>query len=215
MQTDAQLAALVRDAYTATPSVQGTDDVRAVFIDFDDELVVAITGTLTVPGWLSDFEFWPDFDPRLGRCHSGFLRNGHMLWALIKSAVLKACAAKKLVTYAGHSLGAAEAQICAAEHVVFGFPTPRVVTFGSPRVALWVNSDFRKILAPVDMTLYKRAGDPVPHVPFSRLLLGLWFCHQRVNTIIGAVLPHYDWDFPLDPINDPNHGIVNYAADLS
>ena len=210
MQTDAQLAALVRDAYTSPPSVVGTDDVRAVYHWFDDELVVAITGTMTLPGWIRDFEFWPHRDAILGRCHSGFLHNGQMLWALIKPTVLIAQTKGLKVTFAGHSLGGAEAQICAAMTVAMGWGVARVVTFGSPRVALWINRDFRRLLSGVPMRLYKRAGDPVPHVPFI-----WWFGHVRVNKIIGAMLPGSVSEWPLDPVNDSNHGIVNYAADLS
>ena len=210
MRSHAQLAKHVQAAYLATPSVEGSDDVRAVFTHFADELVVAITGTLTVPGWIRDFEFLPERDVRIGRCHSGFLHNGNALWALIKGEVLFAESTGKRVTYAGHSLGAAEAQICAALHVAYGARNIRVVAFGSPRVALWINRTFRALLAGRDVTLYKRAGDRVPHVPPS-----FWYGHVRLNVILGAVVPGSDVNFPLDPVNDPNHGIALYAADLT
>lgn len=209
MQTHAQLAQLVLAGYEDTASVSGAFDVRAVFRNFDDELVVAITGTLTPFGWFNDFHFWPHNDVILGRCHSGFLRNGKALWALVKAEVMAADKAGRRVTYAGHSLGGAEAQVCAAMHVAFGLAMPRVVTFGAPRIALWINREFRRLLHDADATLYKRAGDPVPHVPFI-----WWFGHIRVNTIIGAVLPGSRALWPLDPVNDRNHGIAHYVSDL-
>lgn len=209
MRTDGELAALVGQSYVDEASVSGFGDVRAVFYSFPDEFVVAISGTRHIPGWIRDFEFWPEAHPLLGRVHSGFLKNGLALWALIKGPVLAASAAGKRVTYAGHSLGAAEAQICAALHVLYDAKGVRIVTFGSPRVALWANLFFRKLLLPVSMALYKRAGDPVPHVPPI-----WWYGHVRLNTIIGAAVPGSDAGWPLDPVNDPNHGIVHYAADL-
>ena len=209
MLTHAHLAQIVMASYSLSPSVSSAFDVRAVFHQFEDEMVVAITGTVSVPGWLRDFEFWPHNDVALGRCHSGFLASGKELWALVKAEAARAVASGRRVTYAGHSLGGAEAQICAAEHVAYGLAAPRIVTFGAPRVALWVNRLFRGMLRDVDATLYKRAGDPVPHVP-----LMLWFGHIRPNVIIGSILLGSRPTWPLDPVNDRNHGIAQYVSDL-
>lgn len=215
MQTPAQLAQLLVAAYSGTPDIQAGGDARAFFRYFPDELVVVIPGTATVAGWIRDFEFWPARSVRIGRCHSGFLLNGERLWAGIKPVVAEAVKRGLAVTYSGHSLGGAEAQACAALHVSYGLPITRVVTFGSPRLALWINRTIRALMRDVPMTLYKRAADRVPHVPFSRLLFCLpWYGHLRINTIIGAALPGSDVRWPLDPVNDPNHGIVQYAKDL-
>ncbi len=210
MQTDAQIAAIMLDAYSVKPTVQGPNDVCAVLHWFADELVIATPGTRTVPGWIKDFEFWPEDDVRLGRCHSGFLRNGQALWALIKADVMRAEAAGKRVTYAGHSLGASEAQICAGMHLAMGARDVRVAGFGSPRVALWVNRRFRRLFDGVSVNLWKRAGDPVCHVPPI-----WWFGHIRENVVIGAVEPGSNPSWPLDPINDKNHGIALYAKDMA
>jgi hypothetical protein len=210
MQTDHALAQLLVYAYAGPPDVDAGADARAVFHEFPDELVVVVPGTVSALGWVRDFEWLPYPDPILGRCHGGFLRNGLALWARVKPRVLLALAAGKSVTYAGHSLGGAEAQICAALHVAFGWKPPRLVTFGSPRIALWIDRQFRTLLKSVNARLYKRAGDPVPHVPPI-----WWFGHVRTNIILGSVLPGSNPSWPFDPVNDQNHGIVHYLDDLS
>ena len=216
MQTDAQLCELVANAYLDPATVSGPNDEKALLFDNDDELVIAITGTKSLPGWVCDFEFWPENDVRLGRVHRGFLRNGVSLWGLLKDRILAASLKGQKITIAGHSLGAVEGQIIAAEALAIGFKGKiRLVGFGSPRWALWSNHTVRRLFDTVPVKLYKRASDPVPHVPFSRLLWFIpWYGHIRENIVIGASLPSSDWTFPLDPVNDKNHGVLYYLKDM-
>jgi Lipase (class 3) len=209
MVSDAALAQLVADSYTQPMDIVAGDDARCKFVTIGNEFVVVVPGTSTLPGWIRDFEWWPEKDHQIGRCHTGFLTNGRNLWNAAASQIKRATYAGASLVFAAHSLGGAEAQIMAAFYVSLGLPEPRVVCFGSPRVALCTNIRLWLMMHPVSMTLYARAGDPVPDVPFAPLYL-----HLVTPTKLGVALPGSDSRFPLDPVNDPNHGIAQYAADL-
>lgn len=203
MTSDAELAALVAASYSQAPDVNAGHDARAKFVTSGTEFVVLIPGTATALGAMRDLEVWPTWDKTLGPCHAGFLADGRALW----SAVLPHIPRGRAIVFAGHSLGGAEAQILAALH---GGPC-RVVTFGSPRIALDFNLLFRPLVrrAAPQLTLYARPDDPVPHVPPAPFYL-----HAKRNTSIGAAVPGSDNEFPVDPVNDVNHGIKLYVADL-
>lgn len=207
MTSDADLAALVAASYSQKMDVVAGDDARCKFVTSGREFVVVIPGTVSALGWMRDFESWPSWDRILGPCHDGFLANGRALWR----AVLPYIPLGKRCVYAGHSLGGAEAQILAALHIRHNFGPCRVVTFGSPRVGLFCNPLFPLLVhQAAQLTLYVRPDDPVPDVPFAPL-----YVHARANTIVGTALPGSDLRFVFDPVNDPNHGIKHYAADLS
>jgi len=203
MISDADLAVLVAASYTQKPDVNAGDDAMAKFTIVGNEFIVAIPGTATALGWMRDLEFWPTWDKVLGPCHDGFLANGRALW----SAVQPHLSQGKEIVFAGHSLGGAEAQILAALRGALC----RVVTFGSPRLALGVNPLFPILVrrATTQLTLYARPDDPVPHVPPAPLYL-----HAMRNTSIGVAVPGSDNVFPVDPVNDVNHGIKYYVEDL-
>ena len=204
MTSDAELAALVVASYSQTPDVNAGDDARAKFVTSEDEFIVAIPGTATALGAMRDAEAWPTWDKVLGPCHAGFLANGRALWSAVSPHIPQG----KSIVFAGHSLGGVEAQILAALHGALC----RVVTFGSPRVMLGCNLLFPVLVhhAATQLTLYARPDDPVPHVPPAPLYL-----HAKRNTSIGVAVPGSDNEFPVDPVNDPNHGSALYARDLA
>lgn len=203
MTSDAELAALVVASYSQTPDVNAGMDARAKFVTSSDEFIVIIPGTATALGAMRDLEAWPTWDSVLGSCHAGFLANAHALWSAVQPHIPRG----KSIVFAGHSLGGAEAQILAA---LRGGPC-RVMTLGSPRIALGCNPLFPLLVrrAAVQLTLYARPDDPVPHVPPAPLYL-----HAKYNTSIGVAAPGSDNIFPIDPVNDINHGSKFYAADL-
>jgi hypothetical protein len=164
-----------------------------------DELVVAIPGThLEDPlDWIRDLSTLPWLFPTIGVCHSGFGAGGTAVAERVLGAVR---GDTRLMTVVGHSLGGALALIVGARLIGVGYRT-RIVTFGGPRVAFCLNLAFwRRLRRAEQLFEYRRAGDPVPHVPMRPL-----FRHITRGIAIGADCG--------DPIS--NHAIGRYAADLA
>ena len=176
-------------------------DVQAFFWQASSqELVCAVPGTHVddLRQWLRDFRTLPErFD--VGYLHKGFGSGGDALWGDVRMRIGMAT----MITFTGHSLGSAIAQVlaakCSAEIVGASF---RVVGFGPPRVAFRLDTTFAPLLRRgKEWTLYARHGDPVRNLP-GRIL----YSHKTRVTEIGQVV-----DFPESPAN---HSIDLYVNDL-
>lgn len=167
------------------------------FTSFDDEFVVAIPGTHNLVDWLADLSAWPWRFAVVGLCHDGFGKDAEALWAVIKPLL----PADKLITFTGHSLGGARAQIFAAYHVAESPRRCRVVTFGAPRVVFFLNRVFARLIAgTLESVFYERRGDIVTDVPPRG------FLHPALGVPIGAEVE------TLDPA--VNHSMGRYTLDL-
>jgi len=194
------LAVLAGRAYSGPQSAIVALDVHAALLPREDELVVVMPGTH--PGdaldWLRDLWAWPAPAAGLGLLHSGFGNGGSALWGRERRNLRES----GLISYVGHSLGGALAQVMAAHHALERPAQPfRVVSFGAPRVAFLANRRFgRLVRSALEAIEYRRAGDPVPDAPPWPL-----FRHPTDGVRLGSALP--------DPI--ANHSIDRYAVDLA
>jgi pimeloyl-ACP methyl ester carboxylesterase len=200
MLTHAELALAAAKAYQG-PWAATAGDVHYTLLRRKGELVVALPGTADVEDWLRDLSAWPAWFHGLGLVHEGFGSGAVALWADLAS-VIAAEDEGTLVTFTGHSLGGALAQCLAVLHARSGSPLPfRVVTFGAPRVAVFVDLWFRHSLHRArELAAYARNGDVVPGAPFWPL-----FLHMLRLTRIGVSTG--------DPIT--NHDMALYAANVA
>ncbi|MGA2492061.1 MAG: lipase family protein [Roseiarcus sp.] len=165
----------------------------------DQELVVAIPGTHPEDplDWIRDLSTLPWPFPAIGVCHSGFGSGGTAIAECVLAAVRGDA---RLMTVVGHSLGGALALIVGARLIRAGYRT-RIVTFGAPRVAFRLNlALWRHLRRAEQLVEYRRAGDPVPHVPMRPL-----FRHMTRGAALGQAV--------REPI--ANHAIGLYATDLA
>lgn len=165
----------------------------------DEELVVAIPGTHPDDplDWIRDLRTLPRLFPAVGVCHSGFGAGGTAVAERVLAAVK---GDPRLMTVVGHSLGGAMALIVGARLIRAGC-CARIVTFGAPRVAFLANLTLPCLARnALELVEYRRAGDPVPHVPTRPL-----FRHLTRGVALGHALP--------EPI--ANHAIGLYADDLA
>jgi hypothetical protein len=165
----------------------------------DDELVVAIPGTHSDEplDWIRDLSAAPWPFPTVGVCHSGFGSGGAAVAARAQRQIK---GDRRMMTVVGHSLGGAMALIVGARLIAAGFRV-RIVTFGAPRVAFIANLALPRLARrTVELAEYRRAGDPVPHVPMRP-----FYRHVTRGVALGVALP--------EPI--ANHAIDLYASDLA
>lgn len=192
--TDADLAWLAQQAYTARPTFVSGDVCATLTWGSPKEPVVAFKGTSpdSLGDWLRDLDCIPAHDADLGWCHAGFLSGAREALEWVRTAS-QGCPA----TVVGHSLGGALAALSGALLRCRGYPVRRLVTFGCPKVGFW---GVRKALAGVPMARYVHGDDPVPAVP-------PFFEHH-----VEASLP-LNSDRSVAPIGD--HSIDLYRKALS
>jgi hypothetical protein len=194
----AELARLAGLAYRGPWSGRVDLDCKYDLLPRDGEVVLAMPGTnpRDALDWIRDLDASPWPFPKVGLCHSGFGAGGT---ALAERALVALKGETRLVTVIGHSLGGAMAVVVAARLIGAGYHT-RIVTFGAPRVAFCLNLALWLLLRTADLTEYRRAGDPVPHLPMRP-----FYRHLTRGVALGAALP--------DLI--ANHAIGLYTGDLT
>jgi hypothetical protein len=195
----AELARLAGLAYRGPWSGRVDLDCKYDLLPRDGEVVLAMPGTnpRDALDWIRDLDASPWPFPKVGLCHSGFGAGGT---ALAERALVALKGETRLVTVIGHSLGGAMAVVVAARLIGAGFRV-RIVTFGAPRVAFCLNLALAALLRLAgDFAEYRRAGDPVPHLPMRP-----FYRHVTRGIALGVALPA--------PI--ANHAIGLYADDLA
>jgi hypothetical protein len=199
MLSHAELAHLAGLVYRGPWSGRADLDCEYALLPRDGEVVLAIPGThpLDALDWIRDLRAWPLWFARVGICHAGFGSGGA---AIAARALVALKGETRLITVVGHSLGGAMALIVGARLIAAGFRV-RVVTFGAPRVAFCLNLALRRWLRLAEeLAEYRRAGDPVPHLPMRP-----FYRHVTRGIALGVA--------KIEPI--ANHAIDLYAADLA
>lgn len=202
MLSHADLAILAGRSYSGPQSVTVALDVRADYLPRPGELIVVCPGTHPDDplDWIRDLRALPSWIPSLGLLHSGFGKGGLTLWRDAR----KKLPATGLVSYIGHSLGGALAQVLAACHAHERPQQPfRMISFGAPRVASVGNWRFAPLVRRgVQAIEYQRAGDIVPFVPPR-----IFDKHPTRGDRIGKAAPGI--------AIAANHAMTRYAADLA
>ena len=201
MLRHAELAEIAGRAYSGPQSAEVAFDVRIDFVRRGDELVVAFPGThpLDPLDWIRDLRAWPWLLPGVGLVHSGFGKGALAAWR----AKARDLPRRGLISFTGHSLGGALAQVFACLFRAYYRPEAdfRTVTFGAPRIALIGNVLPARLLGSgLGLIEYARAGDAVPHVPLAPL-----YQHPSRPIVIGISTGEAVAD----------HAIRRYAADLA
>ena len=195
----AELARLAGAAYRGPWSGRAALDCEYDLLPRDGEVVVVMPGTNPQDAfdWIRDARAWPRRFPVVGLCHSGFGAGGTAVAARALAALK---GETRLITVTGHSLGGALAVIVAAWLIKAGYRA-RVVTFGAPRAAFCLNRALGRIVHEAgELIEYRRAGDPVPHLPMRT-----FYRHLTPGVALGVAQP--------EPI--ANHAIGLYEGDLA
>jgi hypothetical protein len=132
--TPLELADLAALAYDHEPTLEAAGvEVLEVVVE-DIAVVYAFRGT-TFDGVdiFKDLRAWPRRDPELGIVHRGFGDGVRAIWPVLRARISVASADGRVVYFAGHSKGGAEAAIAAGLALVDGLPVRALVTFGAPR----------------------------------------------------------------------------------
>lgn len=121
-------------------------------------VVVILPGTQDLAQWADDFEAFPrpTDHPVFGRVHAGFWEGIEAFCAALLPE-LRTHALPVIVE--GHSLGAAEAPLVAAELKSLGIEIARLVCWAPPRPGMQQLADY---LAAVPKVLYRTVGSEAP-----------------------------------------------------
>lgn len=210
----AHYARLSMDAYEPIRRHRGFsfDGVECLRHVDEGETVFAFRGTTrNYEDILTDMRGVPWYDPRVGWCHSGFLKKTRSFWGRwLRDQVERAREAGSRIVLTGHSLGGAEATIAAALAIVELRAPVGLITFGSPRVGFC--SRLREIIAPRARVLrYVRGKDIVPRVPPISGILR----RSHVDTLIPWRHVPEDCRRIGQPVHlFRDHMIAGYVADL-
>ena len=182
MISDRAFAALIAAAYTDSPRWTYAD-TRACYAEVDGLAVVTIPGTdpESVANWLRDLDAAPFEHPQLGTLHRGFYEGGLGLYQQVRTDL-----AGHPWAVGGHSLGGAEALICAALGVLDDWAPVRCVALAPARAGF---ATLRNILRTVAPAVYRLGRDLVPDVPIGfALAVDAW--HQVGVTTGDPIADH-------------------------
>ncbi len=167
-----------------------------------DCILVAKRGSSNIPDWIRDFRniALMTHDKLLRSVHPGFLEWLRPTRAQYPQSDLP-------WVYTGHSLGAGEAALDAAEGVLLGQKVAKVCVFGPPRPG---GSFIRETLQKVpEKAFYKNRNDPVADVPFD---IPLFEPYQEACELTHVdVRPPMDDEWGLPFLDDmPDHHMQLY-----
>ena len=103
-------------------------------VRFNGFWVVACRGTYVFQDWLHDLNarpMVPTSHPAFGQVHRGFYLGTPEAWDIIRSILIGRDLAR--IIFAGHSLGAARANLLAAHAVAVGLSPVMTLCWGEPR----------------------------------------------------------------------------------
>ena len=187
-------ALLAQAAYDDAPDIGTAKSPGCCIVrDVDVGRVIAFPGTDSFGDLLTDFSIATDAPALLGPVHGGFWKA----YASIKAQIIEA-ASGHLVTFVGHSLGAALATIAAADFRANGNPVVGVYAFAPPKVS--PGQVLASVLLNTPVNQYRKGNDIVPTVPPA------WFHGSPVMNSIGQ--PCYPF------LNLKDHALAGYISAL-
>lgn len=203
--TDAELAAIAVESYSAPPDITGFGPFKgthAIVREREGITIVAFRGTDDPSDWVVDLMAIPQLSYyKLSLFHPVFIHRGFLLSAVsVLSGVLKAVQDRKYIL-TGHSLGGAIALITGYHLKHAGHPPEEIVTFGAPKAGF---TNFANSFVDTPVRQYRRGNDPVSSVPMATLLFP--YVHVRAP-LIGVGEP--DEGNPFS-----SHRMAGYAADV-
>lgn len=204
MITDYDIAMLCAAAYSPAyvwdwwEDGPAHDDVAWGIKRVDDVTIIVFRGSTQFIDWRRDLDTWAEpkvSHPQLGPIHDGFFAGMEDAWARVQGHIKPG----EPTMFAGHSLGAARANIMTGLAVVDGIAPARKVLFGSPKSGFQQLAD---ITSKVPGASYRNgnsvAHDPVTDVPYYVPPL-LAYVHDRpLQTVCypptpGAELGIFAW----------------------
>eukprot|EP01062_Namystynia_karyoxenos_P037986 TRINITY_DN2761_c0_g2_i1.p2 TRINITY_DN2761_c0_g2~~TRINITY_DN2761_c0_g2_i1.p2 ORF type:complete len:408 (+),score=126.19 TRINITY_DN2761_c0_g2_i1:104-1225(+) len=143
-----------------------------------ERIVIAIRGTkgLDIKNWVLNVKFFPisvEWLPAEAQVHRGFLEAYESIRPAILQGLQKALAICPScpIRVTGHSLGGAQAAVCATDIAAHNKQTPVLFTFGAPRAGdpnfvYWFRKNIHEKQAAHRMV---HQNDIVPHVPTNNM----------------------------------------------
>ena len=160
MATDAELAQLCVNCYSATPSFDKVIIQNGVWVGVQTHaagMVMAFRGSANAIDWMRDFDATEYNDTELGRVPRGAMIG-------LKGIIANPPKVECPLYVTGHSLGAWHACLCAALLMARGIKVTKVVGLGTPMVG---GPKVTQLLAPVEVNLYKNRYDPICDFPID------------------------------------------------
>jgi len=156
---------IFEDAVKETKVILGYDPISG-------SIITSWRGSANIMNWLEDFDFVKVdyYQPGCNDCqvHKGFYNSYSVvidkLYPAVQALALKYPTAPVVVT--GHSLGGAQATLCAADYQVVLNLAPHLYNYGSPRVGTANFVDWFNALNMASALRGVYRNDPVPTVPF-------------------------------------------------
>jgi hypothetical protein len=201
MISDLDLALACEYSYSGALQTWGNEAIHVYALLTPGRCIIAFEGTTDLDEWCVNFEAIPIEERAvnhvdLGYVHCGWFRSVESVQQQIID-FLKALPFGVELGCTGHSKGASEALIFAAQAKASGIQWARVSTFGTPHpggLGGLIGSELGQD--------YRNGSDPVADVPF-------YLARPRPITLVDAPLPQF---------NTPNwgpaicHHIQNYIA---
>ncbi len=125
--------------------------------------MLAFRGTSNPGQWIRDLRILPALHP-WGLIHRGF-KTGVRVVAAEMKAFAEVARTKKHVWITGHSLGGALAVVAAADFKIATGMSPRICTYGQPRVGYWNFADRFDIELSGGLQHFINQSDVVARVP--------------------------------------------------
>lgn len=194
--TPYDFALLAQEAYQAKPDIgTGLTASCCIVRDVADGRVIAFPGTDSVADLLTDFSVDTQVPPLIGPLHGGFWQA----YAVIKQRIIEATAGADNVIFVGHSLGAALAEVAAADYIANGNNfVSAVYAFAPPKIS--PTNQIACILRGTPIFQYRNGNDIVPTVPPA------WYHATSAFDSIGTPA----WPF----LNLADHKLDRYISAL-
>lgn len=203
MISDLDLALACEYSYSGAKATWETDTVHVYSILTPGRCIIAWEGTTDFDEWQVNFEAIPVAARALNHADLGFI---HLGWFRSVQSVqqpiinfLKALPAGTELGCTGHSKGASEALIFAAQAKAAGIIWTRVSTFGTPHPG-----GLGGLITSALGNDYRNGSDPVADVPF-------YLARPRPISLIDAPVPQFntpDWGPAIC------HHMQNYTASM-
>lgn len=157
---DSDLALACAASYRRLPTYKASDCFTIRLNDIPGTLTLAFRGSISFRDWMRELDTIIEDTP-IGLVHKGFRTDSYALY-IEHIRHIPRC--PSILT--GHSKGASEAAMVAAQMVYDGWPPPKLVLFGCPRFTL-IPELTVKYLEDCKIFSYCHSEDPVPLIPLG------------------------------------------------